>query len=153
MNNMKKMKKSKLNKARRFNEIIVLANSYITADWPGNAAMSSKAKDYRIVKKFPDAGLDIRLYLSDEGKIRLCVYSNGKNIQKDIQTLREINIRPSTGAEFQNGGEFDKTDVLSYNLCHIFRCVDWSSMNENDVVTLCADYIWLIAELHRIGAV
>ena len=147
------MKKSKLNKAKRFNEIIGLVNSYMTADWFENADTSSKAKDYRIVKKFPDVGLDIRLYLSDEGKIRLCVYSSGKYIRKDIQTLREINTLPSTGAEFQNGGEFDKTNVQSYNLCHVFRCVDWSSMNENDVVTLCADYIWLIAELHRIGAV
>lgn len=149
---MRKMSMSKPNKARRFREIINLVNNYGTADWFGNA-VSSSTKDYRIVKTFPDAGLDIRLYLSDEGKVRLCVYSMCKDMRKDIDTLRKINTHPSTGAEFQNGGEFDKADVHSYNLCHISRCIDWSSMDEDDVVTLCADYSWLIAELHRIAAV
>ena len=149
---MKKLPRTKANKAKRFREIISLTNEFGTTDWSANAASSSSTKDYRIVKKFSDVGLDVRLYLSDEGKIRLCLYSFDREPKKDVDILRKINIHPSTGAEFWNGGERDRDDANSYNLCHLVRHIDWCSMEEDDVVTLCADYSWLVAELHRIKA-
>ena len=149
---MKNSTKSKAGNAQKFREIIRLFQNFGTKEWVKGASVP-RGKDYCILRAFKSNGLDIRLYFSAVKKIRLCVYSGGKDSTKDGETLRKINMHPSTGAEFENGGEYVKGGTQSYNLCYLVRYIDWSSIKPNDYVTLFADYAWLVAELHRIGAV
>ena len=112
-------------------------------------------KHYCILRSFREKNIDIRLYLSNAGTIRLCVYSSGENPRADLDILRKVNIHPTTGAECVIGAEKgkDRDGATNYTLFHLVRYIDWLKMTDDDTVTIFADYCWLIAELHRIEAV
>lgn len=151
------MKKHNANNYATRSEIIKKFQNYGGAGWLDSNPQNPKGdKKYCILRSFKD--FDIRLYLNcndgEEEQIRMSVYSSGKQPKLDIDILRKVNIHPSTGAVFVNGAEKyrDKDEPNTYNLFHLVRHIKWSEMSQNDYVTLFADYCWLIAELHRIGA-